>query len=103
MKKQKLLRYLGMIVLLTILTAVIPAAPVFAADVSLSVTSGKIGDSVTFTGTAFSASTDTNEKYARIIFSSQYFGIPAYPCCIVTIGHSVQQFKPFSAAGAGCL
>jgi hypothetical protein len=72
MKYQKILRFFGMIVILSMLMAVIPAMPVSAAnDIALSVVQGKIGDSVTVTGTNFSPSTDTSERFGRIVFSNQ--------------------------------
>ena len=69
MKYIRIFRLLGVTLILSLVLAAIPAMPVMAAnDLSLSVTSGKVGDSITVTGTNFSASSDTLEKHARIIF-----------------------------------
>jgi hypothetical protein len=71
MKYKKILGILGGAIIFMLIMAVIPAAPVLAYDydVSISPTSGKIGDTVTIAGSSFNFSTDTSERRARIIFA----------------------------------
>jgi hypothetical protein len=54
MKQRKILKFFGAAIILTLLIAVIPVAPVFAAgSLALNPTQGKIGDSIHFTGTGW--------------------------------------------------
>lgn len=70
MKQIKILRMLGIVLILSLLMIAIPALPVQATnDLYLSVSSGKIGDSVTITGTNFTPTTAESEKWVRIIFA----------------------------------
>ena len=75
MKRTRIFRILGIAVVLSLLVLAIPAPAVFAASVSLSPTSGKIGDTVTVNGDAFTTyATDytvdpDTEYYAQIYFA----------------------------------
>jgi hypothetical protein len=73
MKYKKILRIFGAALILSLLMAVIPATPALAFDyeISLSPTQGKVGDTIHINGSSFTPSTDSSEKHARIIFSSQ--------------------------------
>jgi hypothetical protein len=73
MKYTRVLRIFGASLILSLLMAVIPAAPALAYDyeISLSPTQGKIGDTIHINGSSFTPSTDSSEKHARIVFSSQ--------------------------------
>jgi len=55
MKYTRIMKMLGIILILALLLAIIPATPAFAATLVLSTASGKIGDQVTVIGTQFSA------------------------------------------------
>lgn len=70
MKGNKILRILGIAIILSLLVAVIPATPALAARViELDPEEGKIGDTITITGSGFTASTDTNERHVDIYFA----------------------------------
>ncbi len=70
MKLGKVLRIIGVTLILALALAAIPAVPALAANnILLSLTSGKVGDSVTVTGTNFSPSSSTSEHYANVIFA----------------------------------
>ena len=72
MKLTKVLRILGVMLILSTLAAVIPAVPAFAAinEISISPTSGKIGDTVTVIGENWDAYTPgANEYWAEIYFA----------------------------------
>jgi len=73
MKYTRILRIFGAALILSLLLAVIPTAPALAFDyeISLSPTQGKVGDTIHVNGSSFTPSTDSSEKHARIIFSSQ--------------------------------
>ncbi len=69
MKYSRILRMLGIVLILSLLLMAVPALPAMATnDIALSVSSGKVGDTVTITGTNFTST--VQERYARIIFSS---------------------------------
>ncbi|MFC1916949.1 hypothetical protein ACFLX1_02330, partial [Chloroflexota bacterium] len=69
MKNNKILRTLAVAFTLALLLVAIPAAPALAydRDISLSPSSGKIGDEITITGDDFASS--TLERWARIYFA----------------------------------
>jgi len=70
MKYGKILRMFVVTLILSLLLTAIPVLPVYATnDTTLSPASGKVGDTITITGTAFTPSTATSEKWARIIFA----------------------------------
>ena len=70
MKCNKIFRILGIAVVLSLLLVAIPASPALAARViELDPEEGKIGDTITITGTGFTASTDTNERHVDIYFA----------------------------------
>ncbi len=71
MKYSRFLRMLGIILILSLMLMAVPTLPVFAYDydIELTPTSGKIGDTITIVGDDFSPSTETSEKWARIIFA----------------------------------
>ncbi len=72
MKGKQAIRLLGMIII--VLVSLVLVAPVVAQverSIELGPDSGKIGDKVTITGTGFNKSTETTDKYAAVIFSSQ--------------------------------
>jgi len=72
MKCARILRTLGIVVILSLLIAAIPVSPALAAnDLAVSPTTGSIGENFTVTGTNFTPSTDTTERQARIIFAKQ--------------------------------
>ena len=71
MKYSRTLRMLGIVIVMSLLLAVVPALPALATnDIALSVSSAKVGDTVTITGTNFTPSTESSEKWVRVIFSS---------------------------------
>ena len=91
MKYAKFLRWLGVAAMLSLLMAAMPLAPALAAnDILLSIAQGKIGDTVTITGSNFQAG--TQERQARIIFSSQDFAINKL------IGTDVTIYRVMSSA-----
>lgn len=70
MKYAKIIRILGMAVILSLLMMALPLAPVLAAnDITLSPTEGKIGDTINISGSNFLYG--SQERQARIIVSSQ--------------------------------
>jgi hypothetical protein len=70
MKRLKLFRLLGIIAILSIILAVIPAAPVLAVEtLTLQQTQVKIGDRVYFSGTGYIAS--DNEYYIDVYITDQ--------------------------------
>ena len=72
MKSKIALRILIITVLLSLLSVVFPDSSVYAArEISLSPLRGSIGTLITITGTEFNKSTDTADRYAAIIFSSE--------------------------------
>jgi hypothetical protein len=73
MKYKKILRILGIALVLSLLMAVIPAVAVLAYDyeISISPTQGKVGDTIHINGSSFTPSTDSSEKHARIIFAAE--------------------------------
>lgn len=70
MKKMKLIRWLG--ILLVLALVLIPATPALAwNDITFAKTSALIGESVTFTGVSFPASAPGSPVYAIIYFSNE--------------------------------
>lgn len=70
MKCNKIFRILSIAVVLSLLLVAIPATPALAARViELDPEEGKIGDTITITGSGFTASTDTNERHVDIYFA----------------------------------
>ena len=70
MKCNKIFRILSIAVVLSLLLVAIPASPALAARViELDPEEGKIGDTITITGSGFTASTDTNERHVDIYFA----------------------------------
>jgi len=70
MKYTKVLRIVGIAVILSMLLAVTPAAPALAArSIELDIDAGKIGDTISISGEFFTASTDAVEKYVDIYFT----------------------------------
>jgi hypothetical protein len=70
MKYVKILRFLGIAVILSLLMMAIPVLPVAAVnDIIVSPNSGKIGDTIRISGSAFAYG--ESERQARVIFSSQ--------------------------------
>ena len=70
MKCNKIFRILGIAVVLSLLLVAIPATPVEAARaIELDPEQGAIGETITITGTGFTASTDTTERYVDIYFA----------------------------------
>lgn len=68
MKRVNIIRIFGIALILAILCATIPVLPVFAVqDITLSSSSGIIGQTITVHGTRFPA--DATERYATIVFS----------------------------------
>ncbi len=67
MKYRKISRIVGIAIILSLLLVALPASPALAATLSLSSTSGKIGDQITLSGTGFS--TSTSEKHCIIYLS----------------------------------
>jgi hypothetical protein len=71
MKYSRIFRMFGVAVIMSLLLVAVPAFPAMATnDITLSVSSGKVGDTVTVTGTNFTPSTESSEKWVRVIFSS---------------------------------
>jgi len=71
MKYSRILRMLGVVIIMSLLLAAVPALPALATnDITLSVSSGKVGSTVTVTGTNFTPSTESSEKWVKIYFSS---------------------------------
>ena len=70
MKCHKFFRILAMASILSLLM-VLPATPALAydRDISLSPSSGKVGDEITITGDDFASGTETSERWARIFFA----------------------------------
>ncbi len=64
--------------ILSLLFATIPATPVWAASITLSPTEGKIGTSVTITGSGFTASTEGNTELVVIYFSDESATVGKY-------------------------
>ncbi len=71
MKRNKVCRILGIVIILSLLMlAIPPATPALAARViELDPEEGKIGDEITITGSGFTASTDTTERHVDIYFA----------------------------------
>ncbi len=75
MKYKVIFRILSITVILSLLVVAIPATPAQAARIiELSPESGKIGDTITITGTGFTASTDTSERHVDIYFAKDEAG-----------------------------
>ena len=71
MKYNKVFRILGIAVILSLLVVAIPVTPARAAlVVSIESSSGKIGDTVTVTGTGFTPSSGENERHADVYFAA---------------------------------
>ncbi|MFH1652110.1 MAG: hypothetical protein ABID87_08450, partial [Chloroflexota bacterium] len=72
MKTASTFRIIGtLFVLLLLLIAALPASPAYAARaIDLDIADGKIGDSVGITGSGWSASTGSTDKFIDIFFSS---------------------------------
>ena len=71
MRYMKMLRIFSVVIILALLIIALPAAPVLAVrEVVLDPNEGKVGDEVTVTGTGFNKSTDEDDKYATLYFSS---------------------------------
>jgi hypothetical protein len=72
MKYSRILRVFGISLILLLLAMTVPASPAQAArGIKLDPEQGRIGDKITVTGTGFSRSTETIDRYAAIYFSSQ--------------------------------
>jgi hypothetical protein len=99
MKNNKTLRILGIALIFSLLIVILPAAPVLGTGevISISPTSGTIGASITISGTGFSPSTDTTERYARVIFS------PTNVAVGKNIDIDVTTYKVVTDAGIGFL
>ena len=71
MKYTRILRILSIVISLSLVMVAIPVTPAQAErTISLTPTEGNIGDTITLTGTGFTASTDDSDKYVGIYFSS---------------------------------
>lgn len=72
MKHYRVVRVFGIAVIMFLLMALIPAAPVLAApSIVVDPEQGRIGERVTVWGTGFNKSTSTTDKYAALFFSNQ--------------------------------
>ncbi len=71
MKRLRIFGILSIAIILSLLVLAAPASPAFAATISISPTSGKIGDSVTVTGYDFTtyATNENYEYWAEIYFA----------------------------------
>ncbi len=70
MKYNKICRIMAAVFVLSLLAVTLPATPVMAARViELDLLEGKIGDTITITGTGFMASTETTERYVDVYFA----------------------------------
>jgi hypothetical protein len=79
MKHRKIFKLLGLAVILSILLLSIPVLPALAVnDIYLNPATGKVGDTISISGTNFSPSTDSSEKYARIIFAADSASVGQY-------------------------
>ncbi len=88
MKSIKIFRTLGIATLLALLIVAIPVAPAQAATMSLSTTSGSIGDQITVTGSGFGATVDPNNPQTVIVYFSQQSATIGQ-----TIGTNVTVYK----------
>jgi len=71
MRYTKILRVLSLVIILSLLLMAIPATPVQAVrTLALDPDDGKIGDRITVIGEDFNKSTEDNDRYANIYFSS---------------------------------
>jgi hypothetical protein len=71
MKFSGFFRVLGLAVIISLLLVAIPVSPAYAAMlISVEPTSGKIGDTITVSGTGFSPSDDTNERHVDVYFAA---------------------------------
>ncbi|TET67687.1 MAG: hypothetical protein E3J40_02800, partial [Dehalococcoidia bacterium] len=71
MKCTKILRIFSIVIILSLLLVAMPATPAQAdRGVTLDPEEGNIGDRITVTGTDFNKSTEDNDKYANLYFSS---------------------------------
>jgi hypothetical protein len=72
MKYYRVVRVFGIAVILFLLMAMIPVAPVLAApSIIVDPEQGRIGERITVWGTGFNKSTSTTDKYAAIFFSNE--------------------------------
>ncbi|MCK4274301.1 MAG: IPT/TIG domain-containing protein, partial [Dehalococcoidales bacterium] len=71
MKYTGIIRMLVVTLILSLLLMAVPVLPVHATnDTTLSVSTGQPGDTITISGTNFTPSTDTSEKWVNIYFTS---------------------------------
>jgi hypothetical protein len=70
MKYEKILRILGIAIILSLLLAAVSAVPALAYsyDIEIDPEQGAIGDEITITGDDFTPSTDSTERWAKIYF-----------------------------------
>lgn len=72
MRYTKILRIFSIVIILSLLLVAMPATPAQAdRGVTLDPEEGNIGDRITATGTDFNKSTEDNDKYANLYFSSE--------------------------------
>ena len=71
MRYTKILRIFSLVIILSLLVMAIPATPVQAVrTLTIDPDEGKIGDRITVTGEDFNKSTEDNDRYANVYFSS---------------------------------
>ena len=89
MKYARILRLLGIAVIMTLLLATIPAAPVLSYDRLITVTIVEDGDDIEITveGEDWRASTDSTERHVDIYMSSQEAEIGD------TVGSDITRYK----------
>ena len=71
MKRSRIIRLLGIAVIVSLLMAAIPASPALAASIILTPAQGSIGDTVSITGSAFNPSVPPDQQYVILYFSNQ--------------------------------
>ncbi len=96
MKYIKTVRVLSVLFLLSLFLTALPAAPALAANsLYIEPNEGAIGDTIDITGRNFSYSTENDEKWARIIFSSDEASVGEY------IDDEVNTYKVVEEAQIG--
>ena len=96
MKFQKFYRIFSAALLLSLLMIVIPATPASAARViEVDPEQGIVGDTITITGTGFSASTESTERFVDIYFAEDEAGTSD------DIGQEVNTYEFLKSPGVG--
>ncbi len=100
MKRSRLLRILGISIIVSLLIIALPATPALAGTITLSPLQGDIGATITITGAGFQP-TITDAQYVLLYFSSQQASIGQYigASGTVTVYATIGQILANSSGG----